>query len=151
MQEGQPIKLPISLCALFSLWPRVLSNCYDIVYAYTNGSTYNLFSVYDVTHMYVVRADHLVLNNHIVCYSLGKNFFSHSQDSSVACKSLGQVEATWNSPLSTLTCLLMSSLFSSGLAGIDLNASSLMASFYITRNHQGIFQRKEATNSPARF
>ena len=29
----------------------------------------------------------------------GRIFFSHSHDSSVACKSLGQVEATWNSPV----------------------------------------------------
>lgn len=40
---------------------------------------YILLSLYDVTHMYVFKADHLVLGSHLVCSFLGKALFSHRQ------------------------------------------------------------------------
>ena len=64
-------------------------------------------NLHNVTHMYVLRADHLILDNQLVCASLGKTYFSHSQHSLVACSSLCRVEALSPSPLPPLLASLI--------------------------------------------
>ena len=51
-----------------------------------------MFSVFSVSCMYVFKADHLALDNQLMCPSLVKAI---SPASSVACSSLCMAEATW--------------------------------------------------------
>lgn len=67
------------------------------MYVCTYVPKYNLLGLYDVTCMYVLRADHLALDNQLTCSSLGKLFLP-SQHFSVACSSLCKAETSWAFP-----------------------------------------------------
>lgn len=67
---------------------------------------YNLVSLYSIACIYVFMTDRLVLDNQLVCFSLGKTYFSHSLHSLFTCGSLYRAEAS-SSSLSILECLLV--------------------------------------------
>lgn len=67
--------------------------------------------------MHVFRTDHLALNQYLVFSSLGRSIPSLSQLYSVASSSLRRIEALWVFFWSSLSCLLVSPLFSSHLGG----------------------------------
>jgi hypothetical protein len=106
----------VNSCFIACYWTHVC------IYMYVYIPNHNLMSPYNVSSVYVFRADHLVLDNQLVCFSLGRATSSHSCFYSFACSSLNSVEAFCFPPsLCSLACLLIISLFGSHLCShIDL-------------------------------
>jgi hypothetical protein len=72
------------------------------IHLYTIFHKFNLIVLYNVTHMYVFRFDHLVFYNQLVLVP-AKDYFSHSQHSLVIYISLLRVEALWSFPCALLS------------------------------------------------
>lgn len=79
-------------CFLSNSQPLSLNFYMQICICITYTPSSILLSLYNVTQIYVFGADHLVLDNQLVCASLGKTYFSNFQHSLVACTSLCRTE-----------------------------------------------------------
>lgn len=73
------LQLTINLpCCFSNLWHLFINCSYShiCICVYTYILKYMLLIQYNVTHMYVLRDDHLVLNNLLMCFFLWKTFSS---------------------------------------------------------------------------
>lgn len=84
------------------------------IYLYIYIPKYKLLILYHVTYMYIFRADLLVSGDQLECSSLGKTMIPLSAFL-CSCSYFCWVEVLWALPptISTLSCLLLFSLFSS--------------------------------------
>ena len=90
---------PLSPWSLLNSWPPfsliVVIWVFVCVCVCIYIPKYNLFSLYNVTCMYVFRADLTGIGKPISVLFPGKGYFSCSQNSLVACSSIFRAEASW--------------------------------------------------------